>query len=390
MLQRISRLCLLVSSALLSMTGCRDAAHVASKRPPVAATERVLVVVNRRSEASQQVGRYYMQQRGIPASHLVQVDITTDDEISEIAFRTGLVTPVRNAIDALPVRIDFIVLTTGMPLRIGGNRGYSVDAHLGGMKLSIPPMVGLDTTWLQRYRNPYYGSREPFDSERYGMYLVTRLDCGVVSDCLALVDRATAARAVRGPFYFDAMPFTRNMDGYGVMNRGLYTAALRLQLQGLDVALDTSSRFVAPYAPVMGYASWGSNDGRFDNEAYRAVRFVPGAIAETFVSTSARTFRPVTGGQSRIVDLIAQGVTGVKGYVSEPYTYALADPDILFDRYLRGFTLAESFYAASRMVLWKDIVIGDPLCAPYWGQNLMLVPMFGASPPTSPLLRPPQ
>ena len=41
------------------------------------------------------------------------------------------------------------------------------------------------------------------------------------------------------------------------------------------------------------------------------------------------------------------------------------NPDILFDRYVRGATLAESFYAASYMVLWKDLVIGDPLCAPY-------------------------
>ena len=65
------------------------------------------------------------------------------------------------------------------------------------------------------------------------------------------------------------------------------------------------------------------------------------------------------------MDLIAQGVTGVKGYVSEPYTFALIDPDVLFDRYVRGAMLAEAFYAASRMVLWKDLVIGDPLCAPY-------------------------
>ena len=115
----------------------------------------------------------------------------------------------------------------------------------------------------------------------------------------------------------------------------------------------------------MGYVSWGSNDAQFDSAAYHAVRFLPGALAETFVSTSARTFGPVTGGQSRIVDLIAQGVTGVKGYVSEPFTLALANPDILFDRYVRGATLAESFYAASYMVLWKDLVIGDPLCAPY-------------------------
>jgi hypothetical protein len=58
-------------------------------------------------------------------------------------------------------------------------------------------------------------------------------------------------------------------------------------------------------------------------------------------------------------------VTGVKGYVYEPYTTALAHADILFDRYTHGYNLAESFYAASNYVHWRDIVLGDPLCAPY-------------------------
>ncbi len=289
----------------------------------------------------------------------------TDDEIGELAFRSALLDPVEEAIDTLPVRIDFIVLTKDIPIRIEGRNGYSVDALLGGMHLPVPPMVGFDSTWLARYQSPYFDAREPFNSDRFAMYLVTRLDCGQLSDCLALVDRSMAARPVRGPFFLDATPPNTRADGYAEINRGMYAAALRLQLNGLDVQIDTTARFVAPTQPVMGYASWGSNDVRFDSNAYHAVRFLPGALAETFVSTSARTFGPVTGGQSRIVDLIAQGVTGVKGYVSEPGTFALAVPGVIFDRYVRGFTLAESFYAASRMILWKDIVIGDPLCAPY-------------------------
>jgi hypothetical protein len=28
--------------------------------------------------------------------------------------------------------------------------------------------------------------------------------------------------------------------------------------------------------------------------------------------------------------------------------------------------MAESFYAASRFVGWEDVIIGDPLCCPYW------------------------
>jgi len=74
-------------------------------------------------------------------------------------------------------------------------------------------------------------------------------------------------------------------------------------------------------------------------------------------------------GQSLIGDLIRKGVTGVKGYVTEPYSVALARPEVLFERYTAGFNLAESFYMASILTNWKDIVIGDPLCAPYAKPN---------------------
>lgn len=69
--------------------------------------------------------------------------------------------------------------------------------------------------------------------------------------------------------------------------------------------------------------------------------------------------------QSLIADLIAQGVTGAKAYTDEPLVQAIASPSILFDRYTRGWTLAESFYAASALVGWEDIVIGDPLARAY-------------------------
>jgi hypothetical protein len=55
----------------------------------------------------------------------------------------------------------------------------------------------------------------------------------------------------------------------------------------------------------------------------------------------------------------------VKGYTDEPLTQAVASPSIMFDRYTRGWTLAESLYAASALVGWRDIVIGDPLGVAY-------------------------
>jgi uncharacterized protein (TIGR03790 family) len=115
----------------------------------------------------------------------------------------------------------------------------------------------------------------------------------------------------------------------------------------------------------MGYASWGSNDGAYNKNRFKKIIFKPGSLCEIFVSTSGRTFKHTEYGQSLIADLIKNGVTGIKGYVSEPFTFALAKPDILFDRYTSGRNLAESFYAASLVLKWKGIVIGDPLCSPY-------------------------
>lgn len=357
---------LIVAAAFTSVfAACDITNRTLPKREPSTPAERVLVVINDQSPASDSVGRYYAAQRGIDSSHIVRVSVTTDDEIGEGGLQFNLIAPVRAAIAALPVRIDFILLTPGVPIRVAYKSGYSVDAMLAGMNLKLSPMVGLDSAWLLKNHNPYFDAKGPFDSDRYGMYLVTRLACGVLSDCFALVDRATRAEPVRGPFFFDAAPRHAVTDGYSYMNSTLFHAAAALQRIGALVQMDSTASFVVPNQPVMGYASWGSNDAQFDSIAYHAVRFLPGALAETFVSTSARTFGPTTGGQSRIVDLIAQGVTGVKGYVSEPYTVALADPYILFDRYVRGATLAEAFYAASRMVLWKDLIVGDPLCAPY-------------------------
>ncbi|MEP6762777.1 MAG: TIGR03790 family protein [Gemmatimonadaceae bacterium] len=336
-----------------------------AKSEPQNGADRVLVVVNSRSAASDTVGRYYAQQRRIASSHVVHVDVPTDDEIGELDYRSKILGPIRAAIDSLPVRIDFIVLMTDVPLRIGGNRGYSVDAFIAGSRLLFPPMVGYDTAWLKDHRNPYFASTERFNSDRFNMYLVTRIDCEETVDCLGLIDNSMSAKPAFGPLLFDAAEQTMTDPGYRFMNSMLSNSGQLLRASGANVIIDTSAQFVHSSQTLMGYVSWGSNDSHFDSTAYHSLRFLPGALAETYVSTSARTFKATTGGQSRIVDLVHQGVTGVKGYVSEPYTVALLQPGLLFDRYFHGFTLAESFYAASRLVLWKDIVIGDPLCAPF-------------------------
>ncbi len=94
--------------------------------------------------------------------------------------------------------------------------------------------------------------------------------------------------------------------------------------------------------------------------------WVNGSIAETAVSTGGRSFNWNTDyGQSLVADLIEDGVSGVKGYVYEPYLTAVGYPSVLLPAYASGYNLAESHAAASTVSGWMGVVVGDPKMAAY-------------------------
>lgn len=369
----LARVCQLFALVLIS--GCATASAPEVVVEPHPRAKNVLLVYNTKFSDGIQIVKAYQQARGVPDSNVVAISVTTDDNIGWSEYEATIVEKVRDHIASKKLKIDFIVLTKGVPLRLNNDGGYgldsmlAVDAHPSRKEKPLDPMPMSNFTQedFARIQSPYFGKDEPFDSDKFGFYLVTRLDGYTTGDAIALISRALRAKPEKGEFLLDSAP-DKTSGGYASANQSLFRARDVLQQKGFGVALDEGAAFVGGRHGLMGYASWGSNDSAFTLNLYRSLQFSPGALAETFVSTSARTFRPVTGGQSLIADLIQQGVTGVKGYASEPYTIALARVDILFDRYTSGRNLAESFYAASPMLKWKDVVIGDPLCAPYAAQ----------------------
>lgn len=327
---------------------------------------RVLVVIAKGNTESEALGAYYVSKRKIPAVNILKVDVPSAETMPWKIYEDQLYKPVSQAIKKSPTRIDFIVLMRGIPIRFDAHYGLSIDAFLAAHSLDKPYIKKISDDEVRSAANPYYMKDEPFNSKKYYMYLVTRIDGYTFKDAKALIDRSVSAKGSNGPFLLDQAG-NRNNGGYLELNEALAKSAADLTYRGFNTKLDTDPAFAAPATPLAGYCSWGSNDGAFSLDKYHALSFLPGAICETFVSTSARTLRPTTGGQSLVGDLIAQGITGIKGYVSEPYTFALARPQILFNRYTRGYTLAESFYMASPIQKWKDLVIGDPICRPYPG-----------------------
>ena len=67
---------------------------------------------------------------------------------------------------------------------------------------------------------------------------------------------------------------------------------------------------------------------------------------------------------------IESGVTGFGGYVADPTTDGYLRPQILFPAYAAGYNLAEAFYAASRYVSWRSVILGDPLACAFSKNSL--------------------
>ena len=336
---------------------------------------QVLVVVNRRSVISREIGEYYLHKRGIPLASLCTIDTAPVETIERPVYDKQIEAPIAAFLrtHGLQEKILYIVLTSGVPLRINGpgdefrSEAAAVDSELtllySRMRGTVIPLAG-------PARNPFFRQRNtPFRHPGFPMYLVTRLDGYSLADMKALVDRALEARNA-GKFVIDLKRWD-STEG----NQWLRAAALLLPKD--RVVLDDSATVLSGIPDVIGYASWGSND---PNRRRRMLHFkwLPGAIATEFVSTNARTLREPPAGwevgtwnnkqswyagtpQSLAADYIHEGATGASGQVFEPYLSFCPRPDFVLPAWYSGRTLAESFYLGVPGLSWMTVIIGDPL-----------------------------
>lgn len=348
----------------------------------------MLLVINRASPESQQLGEYYARKRSVPAENIVEIDAAPADEIARADYQRRIEGPIAAAIRArnLHDRVLYLVLTKGVPLRIPGPAGRqttmsSVDSEL---TLLYRRLTGRPVPDAGPLPNPYYlGDRSLDQAARFthksqDIFLVSRLDGFTIEDVIRLIDQGSSP-ATHGKIVLDQKATFIDRGGDAWLSA---TAdALRERGAGDRVVLEASEKVVSGVSDVLGYYSWGSNDPA-NRLRHLNLGFVPGSIAATFVSSDGRTFtEPLAdwkigswddpksffagSPQSLIGDLIREGATGVAGHVGEPFLDATIRPNILFPAYLSGFNLVESFYLAMPYVSWQTIIVGDPLCAPF-------------------------
>ena len=135
-----------------------------------------------------------------------------------------------------------------------------------------------------------------------------------------------------------------------VSNTKTFTTAWTTQSMRMRPAADATHLVVHVVLDIESTSTVGSLF--IDSVVLRAVRphmdWVNGSIADTAVSTGGRSFNWGTSyGQSLIADLLEDGVSGVKGYVYEPYLTAVGLPSTFLPTYASGYNLAESHAAAN-------------------------------------------
>ena len=322
--------------------------------------QNVLIVVNSRSRESLEIGNAYRRARDIPYRQLLVLKTSTAFSISYQTYLNEIENPLREYLKTqqLDDMITCIVLTRGMPQAIVSPNNVSVAGMLSSLGL---PNRGKGDL---RLHNPYQQAPTAFSHRQdslHGMYLVTVLDGYNTEDVQTLIAQGATAdgTAPSGRFVFQSSP--RQAASAGA------AAAELLNLRGMKVeSLDAPPR---DSSNLMGYFSGGIFSG-LTKELVTACGFRPGAVVDLAQSYSAaeknfdESEPPIFMPASWFVRAGAAGISGVVGDAGLN-TMPAGNPQTFFDRYTNGFSLSESFYATLPLLNWQNIILGDPLCAPY-------------------------
>ena len=130
--------------------------------------------------------------------------------------------------------------------------------------------------------------------------------------------------------------------------------------------------------------------------------FAPGALAGMFVSTDARTFKEPPAGWNIGSGAHRRATSKGRRSLWPAISFAPASPACrdtspspiwtaargrrsCFPAYVAGFNLAESFYLSIPYLSWQNVVIGDPLCAPFTKTEVATADLAPAADPDTEL-----
>ena len=228
------------------------------------------VLINNKSEASKTIGWAFVQARNISLERVFIFDADgtpTGETINRNQFTDFFAIPFLEMLNnrSNVSGMNYLVTSKGIPLRVnGGQNKASFDQEFALLGGSYNSSIGGDYWSTHTYGPLSGGDFESFSRQKHGFYLVTRLTGYTVETALELIDKANNSLGQRGTYVLD-LATNRNESGYKFWNDDLYLANTTLtELYNQSVHFDEETGFVTNVSNVMGYASWGSNDGDWD------------------------------------------------------------------------------------------------------------------------------
>ncbi|MCW8892912.1 MAG: TIGR03790 family protein [Deltaproteobacteria bacterium] len=383
--------------------------------------EEILLIVNQNNPSSIELAEYYRNKRQIPATHLLIVDMTDQEDCSRKEYRQQLLEPLRRYLARWQgPQIRCLLLFYGLPLRVAApelphqqwrkiedlkhtkkqldwqlenreltaeqrrqreiksaqlgkqierlslhNQGAAVDSEIALVLKESYPLE----KWVP---NPFFAG---FQSQQGKLLLnkdrvmfVSRLDGPTPEIVTRMIDDSLQAEqsGLAGNAYFDArwkLPDKKKLQGYALYDASIHrAAAVTEKISSLPVFLDQRERLFQPgEAPQAAlYCGWYSLGQYVD-----AFDWQPGAVGYHIASSECTTLKK-TGSQVWCKRLLEDGVAATVGPVAEPYVQGFPVPELFFGFLQDGYyTLAESYFLSTPFLSWQMILLGDPLYRPF-------------------------
>jgi len=333
---------------------------------------RTLVVVNKNSDRSLELGRYYAEQRGIPGRQIFSIATTTSNNIEVGTYSNEIDGPIRAYISSAGISntIDFVVFSMDIPYRV--HAGSETNKRSASLTSTFyygffsSPNGFINCNIASGSSNRYFSAESafnrsaPYSSNRY--LLATMITASNLPLAKRLINISTASD-----------------ESSPQANVYLLKTGDARDIQWMDFEQPMFAQRFIESAPTISWLDAASLSGRTNIIGITAgLRFhtwisgnhaLPGAIAEHLTSYGGCLFdvseQIVDAGQMSILDWILHGYSGSYGTVVEPCLFAEKFPHPLYHFwYARGFNLGESLMMSVQNP-YQGIIVGDPLCAPY-------------------------
>jgi hypothetical protein len=335
----------------------------------------------------------YAAARDVPTRQVCKISgMPQTDDVSLADYQNKILAPFEACLTSAGVhdRIEAVVITKGVPLRVAvpistGTTNVSLAAALAiwestiaGGDAGTTPLLGQEPGATVNCGSPCYGAAwdnplqyltGPFSAgytvARGGVnwkpLLVTMLNGRSQADAQMLIDSATQAEkngGAQGTFMFmDGADSARNvLDGdfpaiIAQLNALGFTDAKEVPFNS-DLTGQTLAAF------FVGTASLGTT---IEGNTY-----LPGSLVDNLTSYGAvpQNFDATGESQVSISRWVEKGVGGAQGTVDEPLNNVFPRRYLIVD-YVKGATLAEAYFRWFPYQYWKNLVLGDPMLAPY-------------------------